>query len=68
MLHLSAPLVPNPKLAKAIAEGKLFFGPKLLVASKGPYKAGRNEAKRERRAKQKQMRAERHERSLRVTD
>lgn len=69
MLHVSAQLIPNPAFALALSQGKLFFGPKLLVAKPGStYNVGRNKAKRERRELQRQRREKINERRMRVTD
>lgn len=46
MVHVSAPIIRNPRAALAEALGKPFNGPQYVAARGTTYNIGRNEAKR----------------------
>lgn len=45
MIHVSAPIIRNPKAALAEALGKPFTGPQYVAARGTTYNIGRNKAK-----------------------
>ena len=50
MAHLSAPIIRNPKASIAESLNMPFLGPQFIVARGTTFNAGRNQAKRDRRA------------------
>ena len=51
MVHVSAPIIRNPLAAIAEVKNEPFFGPQFVAEKGTTLKAGRNQAKRENRAR-----------------